>query len=159
MQEQSTTPKELQGLDNFSKLLDTQFKIPGIPIRFGLDFLIGLIPYAGDILGFLFSAGLIITMIRHGASGYIIAKMIFNIFLDTVIGSIPIIGDGFDLIYRSNRRNYHLLREHYGEGAYEGSIWKVLLPVLLVLILIFILLIWLIFKTIGLVWDFILSAF
>lgn len=157
--EPSNTPKELQGLDNFSKLLDTRFKIPGIPIRFGLDFLVGLVPYAGDILGFLFSAGLVLTMIRHGASGYIIARMLFNIFLDTIIGSIPIIGDGFDLVYRSNRRNYHLLTKHYGKGAYQGSIWKILLPVLLVLILMFILMIWFIIKTVGLAWDLILTAY
>ena len=152
-QDKPTTIKELQALDNFSKLLDTQFRIPGTSIRFGVDFLIGLVPYAGDILGFMFSAGLVLTMIRHGASGQVVAKMLWNIFLDTVIGTVPVVGDIFDLFYKANRRNYHLLEEHYGEGAYDGSFWQVLLPVLITLVLLFVLMIWLIFKVIGMVWN------
>lgn len=153
-QHQPSTIKELQPLDNFSKLLDTQFRIPGTSIRFGVDFLIGLIPYAGDILGFMFSAGLVLTMIRHGASGQLVGKMLWNIFLDTVVGSIPVLGDIFDLFFKANRRNYHLLEEHYGEGEHNGSFWSVLIPVLIVLVLLFVLMIWLIFKVIGLIWGF-----
>jgi len=154
MEKQETSgPKELEGLDNFSKLLDTRFRIPGTQIRFGLDFVIGLFPYVGDILGFVFSAGLVLTMVKYGASAQVIIRMLGNIVLDAVVGSIPIIGDLFDLAYRANRRNYHLLEKHYEEGAYEGSVWKVLLPVILVLVLIFFLMLWLIFKGLGLVWD------
>lgn len=146
-------PKELQGLDTFSKLLDTRFRIPGTKVRFGVDSVVGLFPYAGDILGFLFSAGLVLTMVRYGASLQVIIRMLGNVFLDTVVGSIPLVGDIFDLFYRANRRNYHLLEKHYGEGAYEGSVWKVLIPVLLALVLLFVLMIWLIFKGLGLIWD------
>ena len=53
MEEQNSSPVELQGLDTFSKLLDSQFRIPGTQTTFGLDFIIGLIPYAGDLISFM----------------------------------------------------------------------------------------------------------
>ena len=148
-----TPPPELRGIDNFSKLLDSRFRIPGTSIRFGVDAIIGMVPYAGDLVSFLFSAGLVLTMARHGVSGQVLARMLFNIFLDTVVGSIPFLGDVFDLFYKSNRRNYHLLEKHYGEGAYQGSFWRVVLPVLLILVLLFILMIWLIIKVMALAWQ------
>ena len=150
-------PNQLQGLDKFSKLLDTSFRIPFTKIRFGVDFLVGLVPYAGDLLSFLFSGGLVITMARHGASGQVLAKMLWNIALDTVVGSIPILGDMFDLYFKANRRNFHLLEKHYGEGDYKGSAWRVVIPVLIVLILLFALMIWLIYKVGMWGWDLIFS--
>lgn len=144
-----TVPKELEGIDKFSKLLDTQFRIPGTNIRFGADFLIGVVPYAGDIISFLFSCGLVITMVRHGASGQVLGKMIFNVVLDAVVGSVPILGDLFDLFYKANRRNYHLLVEHYGEGEYQGSIWRVIIPILAFMLGLLVLMFWLSWKIIG----------
>ena len=154
MSEESTQkPAELKGIDTFSKLLDTQFRIPGTDVRFGVDFIIGLVPYAGDLLSFLFSAGLIMTMARYGASGQVIARMIGNVVLDTVVGSIPIVGDIFDLFYKSNRRNYHLLEKHYGKGDYQGSAWKVIIPLLIALLVVFVLMIWLIVKVVAYSWS------
>ncbi|MEL6925252.1 MAG: DUF4112 domain-containing protein [Bacteroidota bacterium] len=151
-QTQTSSIPQLAGIDRFSKLLDTQFRIPGTRLRFGLDFIIGLVPYAGDLFSFLISSGLVLTMVRHGASGQVVARMIGNIALDTTVGSIPIVGDAFDLVYKANRRNYKLLAKHYGEGAYQGSVWKVLIPVLIVLLLLFILMIWLVVRLVG--WGF-----
>jgi hypothetical protein len=153
MKDQHSTPPELKGLDNFASLLDSQFRIPGTNTRFGLDFIIGLIPYAGDLISFLFSGGLVLTMAKHGASGQVLAKMLFNIILDTVVGSIPLFGDIFDLYFKSNRRNYNLLKEHYGEGEYQGSMWRVVLPILLVLIALFVLMIWLVFRVAAFGWE------
>jgi uncharacterized protein DUF4112 len=147
-------PKELEGIDNFSKLLDSKFRIPGTNIRFGVDFIIGLVPYGGDLISFLLSAGLIITMARYSVSGQVLGKMILNVVLDTVIGSIPIIGDLFDLFFKANRRNYHLLEKHYGEGKYQGSIWRVVIPLLLVLLFTLFLMFWLILKVMWWIWEF-----
>lgn len=153
MEERNSSPAELQGLDAFSKLLDSQFRIPGTNTTFGLDFIIGLVPYAGDLISFLFSGGLVLTMAKHGASGQVLAKMLLNIVLDTVVGSVPLFGDIFDLYFKSNRRNYYLLKKHYGEGEYSGSIWRVVLPILFILILLFVLMIWLVFKVAAFGWD------
>lgn len=144
MAQNTSVPAELSSLDTYSKFLDTKFRIPGTSIRFGVDFIIGLVPFAGDILSFLFSAGLVLTMARHGVSGRVVGKMLGNIALDTTVGSIPVFGDIFDLFYKSNRRNYKLLEKHYGEGKYNGSIWRVVVPVIIALVLLFVLCIWLI---------------
>ena len=145
---QKTEVRELQWIDSASKLLDTRFRIPGTNVRFGLDFIIGLIPYAGDLLSFLFSGTLVLAMVRNGASGMVVGKMLWNIALDTIVGSVPILGDLFDLVYKANRRNYKLLKEHYQEGEHQGSIWPILIAVLVVLLLLFILLIYLLWQVV-----------
>ena len=137
-------PEELESLNSITKLLDNRFRIPGTDIKFGVDFLIGLVPYAGDILSFLMSAGIILTMVRHGASGMVLLKMLWNVFLDTTVGSIPILGDIFDLQYKANRRNFYLLKEHYGQGKHEGSIWWLVILVVVVLAAMLVLMMWLI---------------
>ena len=129
-------PAELKYLGSISDLLDTRFRIPGTNIRFGLDFLIGLVPGAGDALTFTFSGALVLAMVRHGASGMVLVRMLFNILVDSVIGAIPVIGDVFDLAFHSNRRNYRLLKEHYLEGKHFGSVLPVFLAVASALLLI-----------------------
>lgn len=132
--ETAPVSKEIKLIDIASRWLDSQFRIPGTDIRFGLDAVIGLVPYVGDLVTYVFSSILMITMVRHGASGMVILKMLFNVLLDTVIGLIPFIGDLFDLQYRANRRNYKLLTEHYQEGQHTGSAWPAIIITLLVLI-------------------------
>lgn len=125
---------DLKWLDITTRLMDNQFRIPGTSIRFGFDVLIGLIPGIGDIVTLAIGGLLVTTMVRKGASGMVVVKMIGNIVLDSLIGIIPVIGDIFDVIYKSNRRNMHLLREHYEEGAHQGSAWPVVIAVLLLIL-------------------------
>lgn len=134
--------KNLKHLDYLANLMDTRFRIPGTDIRFGLDALLGLIPGAGDLSTFAVSGYLIWMMANKGASGYVLARMILNVLIDTVIGSIPLIGDLFDIAFKANTRNMKLMRRHYGEGKYNGSAWKVIFPVLLVLLVVVIFFIW-----------------
>ncbi|MBI5916641.1 MAG: DUF4112 domain-containing protein [Bacteroidetes bacterium] len=122
-------PVEFKYLDTLTDLLDSRFRIPGTNIRFGLDFLVGLVPYAGDVVMFGFSGLLVISMARHGASGMVLVKMLGNILLDALVGSVPVLGDLFDLGFKANRRNYRLLKEHYHEGKHTGSAWPVVLAV------------------------------
>ena len=79
-----TTFACFESINNFSKLLDSKFRIPFTNIRFGVDFVVGLVPYAGDLLSFLFSGGLVVTMAKHGVSGKVLALMLWNIFLDKI---------------------------------------------------------------------------
>ena len=139
-------PAKIKWLDNVSAFLDNKFRIPGTNTRFGLDFIIGLVPYAGDLISFGISGVLVLTMVRYGASGRVIIQMLWNILLDTLVGAIPFLGDIFDLYYKSNRRNFDLLRAHYEEGKYQGNgLWIVGL-VLLLLIGLFVLMVWLVIK-------------
>lgn len=151
-------PKELRWLDGAANLLDNRFRIPGTDIRFGLDFLIGLVPYAGDIFSFSLSALLVIVMARRGAGGMALFLMAGNIFVDALAGTVPVLGDIFDLKYKANVRNLRLLQEHYREGKHTGSAWG---PVLLILAIIFalsILLVYLSWQLFSWVWGFIAGA-
>jgi len=151
---QAEVPSKIKWLDNVSGFLDNKFRIPGTNTRFGLDFIIGLVPYAGDVASFGISAVLVLTMVRYGASGRVIIQMLWNIFIDTVIGAVPIAGDIFDLYFKSNRRNFELLREHYEEGAYSGSGWWIIALVFLLILFLFIVMIWLVARVISFSWTY-----
>lgn len=130
------TPRGLKNIDYLARLMDAQFRVPGTNFRFGLDALIGLIPGGGDLSTFAVSGYMLWVMAQNGASGYVLARMVFNVLLDTVIGSIPVLGDLFDMVYKSNMRNLRLMQEHYREGRHRGSAWKVIVPVLIFLFLV-----------------------
>ena len=149
---QQTYQQELAWIDSAARFLDNRFRIPGTNIRFGIDFLIGLIPYIGDVVGFSISGLLVIVMARKGASGMALVKMVGNIWVDGAIGAIPILGDLFDLRYRANLRNLQLLKEHYAEGKHQGSAWPALILLLLLLFILIGLSVWLIWK--ALYWIF-----
>lgn len=149
--------KDIKNIERYSELLDTKFRIPGTNIRFGFDFIIGLFPVVGDVLSFTLSGGLLMMMIRRGASGKALSLMILNIFLDATIGSIPLIGDLFDLFFKANKRNLNLFQAHFDEGKHEGSAWPVVLTVLLILFFLFFLTAYLAIKAIGWLWNFIIS--
>lgn len=98
-------------LEKLAVLMDAKFKIPGIPIRFGIDALVGLIPVAGDTVNLAISAYIVGEAVRLGARKRDIARMLFNIFLDWLVGLIPLIGDLFDITWKCNIRNINLLKE------------------------------------------------
>ncbi len=133
-QEFSDQAGELIWLERAVELLDDSFRIPGTHIRFGIDPLIGLFPLLGDMVGFAVSGFLVIVMVRNGASGMVLVKMIWNVLLDTLLGGIPILGIFFDVGYRANRRNLNLLQEYYEEGKHQGSARWLIITVIVVLI-------------------------
>ena len=139
-------PRGLKHLGRLARLMDAQFRIPGTDIRFGLDGLIGLIPGAGDLSTFAVSGYMLWVMANNGASGFVLARMVVNILIDALLGSIPLIGDLFDIAFKANLRNMRLMQEHYEEGRHHGSAWKVIVPVLVILFLIIVGIIWLSYK-------------
>ncbi|WP_299971078.1 DUF4112 domain-containing protein [uncultured Roseobacter sp.] len=115
---------EIEKLDHLSTLLDSRFRIPGTPIRFGWDSLLGLIPGAGDLASLGPSAYLIYKGYRLGARKRTILRMTANTGLDFVIGAAPILGDVFDLVFKANNRNFALLRRdlaHASVKTKDGS--------------------------------------
>ena len=126
----------LKNIDRLAKLMDSQFKLPGTNYRFGLDGLLGLIPGAGDLSTLAVSGYMISIMAKNGASGYVIARMVVNVLIDALLGSIPFIGDLFDFVFKANLKNMKLMREHYQEGRHRGGAWKVVIPVLILLVLV-----------------------
>ncbi len=141
MQNQKLVVNNLTGrlkwVERISGLMDDQFKLPGTKFRFGLDPLLNLIPFVGDISGFLVGAALVLVMAKNGVSRKVVVLMVVNICIDALLGGIPLIGNVFDFYYKSNSRNIKLLKEHYEEGKHQGSGTGVLLAVFIVLFLLF----------------------
>lgn len=104
-----------------SWLMDDKFKLPGTRFRFGLDPLINLVPFLGDIIGFTVSLVLVYVMRRNGASRKLVMLMLINVVVDLTIGAIPIIGNVFDFFFKANKKNITLLREFYYEGKHQGK--------------------------------------
>jgi hypothetical protein len=98
-------------IDALATLLDTAFILPGINVRFGLDALIGLVPGVGDAITTAMSLWIVHEAHQLGAPGHVIARMLGNVALDGVVGAVPLVGDAFDVMWRSNRRNMRLLQE------------------------------------------------
>ncbi len=146
MEEKNKNVAVIKQLDMLAKLLDSQFRIPGTEIRFGMDAIIGLIPGVGDLGTFAVSGYMLIIMSQNGASGFVMARMVVNILIDMLFGMIPILGDLFDVAFKANIRNMRLMKEHYVEGRHRGSAWLVIIPVLLVLLLFIAGIFWLIYK-------------
>jgi hypothetical protein len=105
------TRSDLQRLDRYAWMLDSVLRLPG-GIRIGLDGIIGLVPGVGDAVAALLSAYIVIEAYRLGVSRSVLARMSANIFLETVIGSIPLLGDAFDIAFKANVRNASLLRRY-----------------------------------------------
>ncbi|WAL62132.1 DUF4112 domain-containing protein [Thermocoleostomius sinensis] len=101
-----------QRLRRLSQILDNAIGIPGTRIRFGLDPIIGLIPGGGDTVGMIFSSAIVLEAARMGASKTLLGQMAFNILLETVAGIVPVVGDIFDVTWKSNVRNIVLLEKY-----------------------------------------------
>ena len=129
-------------MDQLARLLDSQFRIPGTNMRFGLDGILGLIPGAGDLTTFMLSGYMILIMAYNGASGFVLARMATNVLIDAILGSIPLIGDAFDFVFKANIRNMRLMNQYYTEGRHRGGAWKVVVPLLLIMLLFISLIIW-----------------
>ncbi len=100
-----------------SRLLDNAFTVPGTQYRFGLDALIGLVPGLGDAVSALFSGYLILQASRLGAPRSVVSRMIANVAIDTVVGWVPLLGDLFDVAWKSNLKNMALLEGHLQRPA------------------------------------------
>jgi hypothetical protein len=104
--------QSLERLDALAKLLDSSFFVPGTNIRMGLDGIIGLVPVVGDLISGALSSYIIWEARRLGASRWVISRMVTNTLIDTAVGAIPLAGDAFDVLFRTNVKNLALLRKH-----------------------------------------------
>jgi len=98
-----------ENLDLLSHLLDDWFRIPGTSIRFGLDGIVGFIPGVGDAMGGIASCILILAAWMRGVSYVTLARMLANWGIEVLLGTVPVLGNLFDIGWKANRRNYALL--------------------------------------------------
>ncbi len=95
-----------------ASLMDNRFRIPGTPLRFGLDGILGLLPGVGDAAGLAMSLWLVAEAARLRAPRRLLARMLINVAVDAGVGTIPVVGDIFDFFWKANRKNADLLRRH-----------------------------------------------
>jgi nitrate reductase NapE component len=108
------TPDEQSAreLERLAHWLDTLFQVPGLRVRFGIDALLGLLSGVGDTASALAAIYILRAAAKLGVSRAMLARMTLNILIDLLIGTIPIIGDLFDVYWKANQRNVNLVRRH-----------------------------------------------
>jgi uncharacterized protein DUF4112 len=116
-----TRRERIARIDTLSTLLDTAWVLLGTNVRFGLDALLGLIPGIGDVITTATALYIVHEARQLGAPRHVIARMLANVALDGMVGAVPVLGDAFDVMWRSNRRNMRLLQEWLARE--QGSRW------------------------------------
>lgn len=99
-------------VETMEMLLERSFVIPGINRPVGLDAIVGLVPVVGDIIAGLMGSYLIWEARNLGMPKWQLWRMAGNIGVDTALGAIPLVGDAFDLFFRSNTRNLKIIKRH-----------------------------------------------
>jgi hypothetical protein len=117
-------------------IMDQALRLPGTKFRFGLDPLIGLIPGLGDTASAIVSGLSLIYAARCGIPKRVLGQMSVNILLNELIGIVPGVGDAFSFWFKSNVRNYELLRQHLGAPVQPRKRDWLFVGVILVLLLV-----------------------
>jgi len=99
-------------IETLEFLLERSFTIPGINRPVGLDAIVGLVPVVGDVITATMGAYIIWEARNLGMPKWKIWRMIGNLGVDTALGAIPIAGDAFDFLFRSNTRNLKIIKKH-----------------------------------------------
>ncbi|EHJ04875.1 MULTISPECIES: DUF4112 domain-containing protein [Marinobacter] len=102
----------LERLDKFSRFTDSNIAIPFTNIKIGAEAVIGLLPVVGDAVGLVLGGYVLVEAQRAGASKDVKLRMLRNMGIDFLGGLLPVIGDGFDAVYKANTRNTRLLRNY-----------------------------------------------
>jgi len=90
-------------------LMDDSIRIG--PWKVGLDGFLGLIPGIGDMAGSAVSALIIARAMHSGISKAAVMRMLINVGLDSLVGTVPLFGDVFDFAFKSNLYNVQIYRE------------------------------------------------
>jgi hypothetical protein len=114
-------------LEAMEVLLERSFTVPGTSYRVGLDGIVGLVPVVGDLITTAMGAWIVWEARNLGMSKFHLVRMGGNVAFDALLGAVPLIGDAFDFVYRSNSRNIRILKrwmdKHHPEtGVIEGEV-------------------------------------
>lgn len=109
-------PARLAQLRRWAVLLDSAFKVPGLPVRFGLDAVAGLVPGVGELTTPAFTLLLLSNGLRAGVPVPVLGRMVLNTGIDALIGLVPLLGDVTDIGWKANLRNLALLEQHAFSG-------------------------------------------
>ncbi len=126
---------DIKNLDRLAWWLDSSIRVPGTSWRIGLDGLIGLIPGIGDLTAGALSSYILLQAVKMGLPGLVIARMALNIIFESVLGTIPLLGDAFDFAFKANQRNVRLMRRYQTDPGKvkKRSVLTVIAVVMLVI--------------------------
>jgi hypothetical protein len=129
--------------------MDDRFTIPGTNIKYGLDPVISLIPGAGDWLAGMISSYFILLGVRADVPPAVVMRMGFNVLLDITIGSIPLLGDIFDVGWKANTKNAELLEKYRNdadktESHSKAVLWTAAIVMIVLIIALLAAIVWLI---------------
>jgi Domain of unknown function (DUF4112) len=102
----------LKRVEALELLLERSIMVPGINRAIGLDAILGLVPVVGDLISAALGSYIIWEARNMGLPRWKLWRMAANLSIDTAIGAIPIAGDAFDVLFRSNSRNLRILKKH-----------------------------------------------
>jgi hypothetical protein len=122
----------LKRMRQLSQLLDGAIAIPGTKQRIGLDPILGLIPGGGDTLSALLSGYIIVEAAQMGLPRQALIKMVLNLVIDTVAGSVPVVGDIFDVVSKANLRNMQIVESHAKAPIVSTKVDKLFIGLLIV---------------------------
>jgi Domain of unknown function (DUF4112) len=128
---------KLKRMRQLSQLLDGAIAIPGTKQRIGIDPILGLIPGGGDTVSAALSGYIIIEAARMGLPRKALVQMVMNLVIDTVTGSVPILGDIFDVVSKANLRNMQIVESHAKSPVSTNKVDKLFIGLLIVGLIIF----------------------
>jgi hypothetical protein len=99
-------------IEAMEKLLENSFTIPGVNYRIGLDSVAGLVPVVGDFVTAAMGMWLVWEAKNLGLPKWKLWRMTGNVAFDTAVGAIPVVGDAFDFLFRSNTKNLKIVKRH-----------------------------------------------
>jgi len=124
----------LADVEAIARWFDYAYTLPG-GFQFGLAGIIGLIPGIGDVIDALVSLYIIARAIQLGIARVAIARMLVNVGIESLAGSVPFIGDLFDIAFKANRRNYQILKSHISQPERQKTYDWLFLVVTVVLVI------------------------
>jgi len=108
---------QVERVERLAAAMDNMVKIPGTNVTLGLDSVVGLVPGVGDTATLLPSLWIVNKARKLDVPTSTLMSMLANVGIDWVIGSIPLLGDVFDIGFKANSRNARLLREAVEKDA------------------------------------------
>jgi hypothetical protein len=127
--------RRLDALRAVSRLLDSALVVPGTSYRIGLDPIVGLVPWVGDLVTPLFTIAIFWQARDLGLPRVVQIRMLINAAIDTLIGMIPLAGDLFDFAWKANDMNLALLERHaYEERRPAATDWLFVAAVIVALL-------------------------
>ncbi|PSQ17229.1 DUF4112 domain-containing protein [Halobacteriales archaeon QS_8_69_73] len=107
----------VQRMQFVARLLDDSIRLPGTEFKIGLDPIVGVLPVAGDAVAAALSGYIILESARLGVSYLTLLRMLANVGVDFAVGSVPVVGDIFDVAWKANVRNLRLALADLGADA------------------------------------------